>query len=209
MLVIDFGVLAFSWWALERVWYRQYFRSNLIGDTIGLPAIAGFTTVILTHLPNRRIQAWYTTTWWYLGVLGVGVVIIAAVTYMELHTGNFNWKQEVSPSKAWHTLAWPAFFWILVAPAPAALALADPLWPFLGVIVGIGIWTETLMVDLDCYPTPLGGVVEFSWAAFFRREHPSRIRRDQWINARIWWPRWYLQRYNSEGERVRVTSDVA
>jgi hypothetical protein len=200
MFAIDFGALAVSWWVLERIYYRQYLYSNIIGDAIGLTLIAGFMMVILQRLPNQQIHAWYVSNWWYVGVLVAGILIIAGVTFNELRQDLFNWRQELSPSKAWHALAWPVFFWVLVAPAPAVIASGTPIWALIGALAGVLIWSVSLIADFSRNPPPLGGVVEFSWLAFFQTEHPSRVRTDQWGAQRKPLPWWFNMYYTPEGE---------
>lgn len=212
VFAIDAGVLMFCWWVLERVFWRQYFLSNIFGDTIGLPLIALGEIGLLQHLPDHAVNEWYTTWWWYVLAAVVPTLAFAKVTWDEYRSDPktgvrlTNKAQFLSPSKLYHTVMWPLFAFILVAPAPAALSLiGEDSSDMLRAMGGVVIWGFSLFaIDFNRVVPPLGGIVEFQWNRLLRRK-PSSIRVDQWerVYGADWigWkaPLWFRPRYTPQG----------
>lgn len=202
-LLIDAGVLFVCWFAIERIWHRQYFYSNLIGDTLGLPLIAWCVATVLAK-SDHRFTSWYTSKWWFGG-------LFAALTigwlWHTFHDFSVNRAQRLAPASVWHTTFWSYFAFIMLAAAPPVLVrvFGHPgrnLAPLVALLAGLAIWGGTYARDVTTHPPPLGGGVEFNWTKFFQ-PHPAKIRVDQWLDAGKTYPQdfpgWFHRYYLPDG----------
>ena len=195
-LLIDAGVLFFCWWGIERIWHRQYYLSNLLGDTLGLPAIA-FGSAEVMRSTHHTLHSWYTSPWWLIGL------------FLVLNVGWFNFTfrdpavnraQRQAPSSIWHTTLWPYFAFIMLAPAPAVLSnLSNNWWAVPVLVFGIVVWCTTYVYDVTRRPPPLGGGVQYSWKEHFAGRAAASIRLDEWQKAEKALPDWFYRYYDKNG----------
>jgi hypothetical protein len=196
MFAIDAGVLMFCWWVLERTWHRQYYTSNTVGDTIGLPLIAFGSALVLKRI-DHRLDGWYTNKWWFIGLFAV---LTAGWMWLTFHDVHVNQAQRLAPSSLWHTFGWSYFAFIMLAAAPAVLSnLSKMWWAVPAIVIGIAFWAVTYAKDVHTDPPPLGGGVEFSWSKLLKGDNPSQIRVDEWQAAGKPLPDWFYQYYNADG----------
>jgi hypothetical protein len=106
-----------AWMLLEGHFGRTRYISFALGDLVLLPMVAGLAAWVLQH--RYVASGWYTARWWHFAMLALGYAISIG---MEL-TSQFNWRQEVSPSKLWHTFIFGlVFYWLAMVAIPLWLA---------------------------------------------------------------------------------------
>lgn len=198
---INAGVMMFCWWGLERVFVRDYFLSNLIGDSLGLTLVAFGEAWVIRKLPDCTLDRWYTNRWFYVVLLAV---LAVGWYWFTFHDPDVNRAQRLSPASLWHTAMWPYFAFM---PLAIAIPVLSNAWRAPGFVVialiGLAIWGATLYRDMTTHPPPLGASMEFQWGKWLRHplwgQPPVRIRVDQYRRSGKALPGWFHERWRTDG----------
>jgi len=143
---IDFGAIMAIRVFAEGECYLGRFWSFKIGDTIGLPVLAGFAAVVVSE---GHFSGFYTQLWWHLLILCLGYLISLGVQVKNLSTGKFTWEEVKKPSELWHTAVFGVMFYLVATVLAATIADHDPFWAMVGSFAGLGIWIIGVAADLS------------------------------------------------------------
>ena len=161
---IDFGVIS-ALMAFEELrgqprLARGRFLTFIINDTLVIPpflAVAAYTMQRAGY-----VEGWYTQPWWHYLALAIGFGLSFGLEAAAIKTGQFTWRQELSPSKLWHTIVFGLMgYWMitgLVASLsnPASAATDAAIW-------GLTIcWIAVVAKDAD-RGLPQNAHCEWSW----------------------------------------------
>jgi hypothetical protein len=123
---------------------RQFFPSFIYGDLF-LPLGIASSAVALRHFNSP--EAWYASRWFNWLVLGAGVVISLIFEILAIGGKRFTWKQELAPSKVWHTIAFVLLFYLAVMTVIPLLVTRDPAWAAILAFVGYLGWAICVYLD--------------------------------------------------------------
>ena len=143
MLVIKFLLMRFE----PLGWSRSYHRAGTIGDIFLAVAIVLSSQTIGSFSSDNQ---WFVSNAWNWTVLLVGVctIIVIEIGFHVLIMRHLSWRQQLAPSKLWHTLLFPLVFYTAVIPLLPMLHSRQPTWVFVCAIVAYAVWFTLLIYDL-------------------------------------------------------------
>jgi hypothetical protein len=146
-LLIDWGVVLLIKRFEPLGWKRAYWWSGLYGD-IFLPLGIASSAVVLRSF--KPYDMWFTSRWWNWLVLMLGILIIflVEIVFLFKKTQVYTKKQELMPSKLWHTILFPVMFYLSVITIIPLFSAHTPLWAFILALAGYGGWIFTVFHDI-------------------------------------------------------------
>ncbi|HEX7456254.1 MAG TPA: hypothetical protein VF303_02200 [Candidatus Nanoarchaeia archaeon] len=144
VFAIDFGAIMLIRVFGERKFYFSRFWSFKIGDTIGLPVLAGFASIVVS---DGNFTGFYTELWWHILVICLGYVISFSLQVNNLLTGFFTWEDVRNPSEVWHTFIFGVMFYLVVTVLFAVAADREPVWAAVLAFTGLGVWVLGVAID--------------------------------------------------------------
>lgn len=122
---------------------RVKYLTFRVNDTIVIPPFLALCAWVMQSHPNP--QGWYTERWWHWTALGASLAMSLIVELMSVKDGAFTWRQEIGPSKLYHTLIFGVMgYWMFTG---LAAALANG-------------WHDSVLTLI------IWGVVSWGWVVF-------------------------------------------
>ena len=151
VFTIDFGIIMLIRVFVEREFYLGRFWSFIIGDSIGLPVLAGFAAVVVS---DDEFTGFYTEVWWHLLIIHVLIISVGYVAILGLQARNlkteFFTREDIRiPSERYHTFIFGVMFYLVVTVLFATAADHDPLWATVAAFTGLGVWILGVAIDLS------------------------------------------------------------
>lgn len=143
VLGIDYGVIS-ALMKLENAIKmpqtpRQKYLTFRVNDTVVIPPFLALCAWIMQDHPSP--QGWYTDRWWHwtalLGSFGLSLVI----ELLSIKAHIFTWRQEISPSKLYHTLIFGVMGYWMLTGLVAGFANRDEgqWWGIIDVLVAVWV----------------------------------------------------------------------
>lgn len=158
VFLADFGTILGLRVLLEHKLYFSRWKAYWLGDSIFLPLYAAFAATAFNHaVPKGK---WYTSTWYHLLFLPLGMLISVLWQYSEIKAGHISPEVNALPSEMWHTTIRGVGIWFI---GQSFLALIfgpkKTKWAFRLALLSLGgyvltfifdaIWTDHSAVTLD------------------------------------------------------------
>lgn len=142
MLGIDYGVInalmdsesALRPPMVARVKYQTF----TINDTIVIPPFLALCGAIMHDHPNP--SGWYTDRWWHWVALVVPTLGSIVMEILAVRGGVFTWRQELSPSKLYHTIIFGVMGYWMLTGLVAGLANSHLGYSALALWVLVACW---------------------------------------------------------------------
>lgn len=120
VFAFDFGILlAIRNWERGSLFVPWDNRTFAIGDSIFLPAYAGFAAMSLRSDPP--VSALFRSKRWHLAVIAAGIALAVGLDLIAVGAGHTSVFAQFRPSKAYHTAIVPVLFYLLVSVLPLHL----------------------------------------------------------------------------------------
>lgn len=183
VFAVDFGIICGLMW-LEGTppWERTHYKTFLWNDTIFIPLYVGVAVVVMQSSPT--LHGFFTERWWHIGVLCFGFVFSFSLEWDALKNGQYTWKQELSPSKLWHTFVFGImFYWLVSSIIPVLVAVVrvthGPMLFALIVVAICGFLYNTIRDAM--LPWPKDARMEGSWRTWdwHPRQYPP------WLSGKV------------------------
>lgn len=149
VLFADAGVM-FLLMCLEGIppWQRHLYFTVMVNDLCVYPVYAAMVVLILRGIRFSSLY-WFMDRTFHVRVLYAGFVISAACEIIALATGEYTLAQELSPSKAWHTVIFGVMFYWMVMPLPAVFSVRRPRLAFTVVLLCIVAALTAMAIELS------------------------------------------------------------
>lgn len=145
VFIIDFGMVMSITAFKDREIYFGRWWSFRIGDTVGLPALAGFGAVVVS---SGDFHGFYTQWPWHVGMLFLGVFLSFRLNYNNLKSGQYTWKDVKHPAEIYHSIVMVFMVYFLGTLMTAMLFDGDPLWATIVAYLGFGVWFACVLFDM-------------------------------------------------------------
>lgn len=127
---IDFGIICalmcFEELRGKPVRARHKFLTFIINDTLVIPGLLATRAYVVQR--SNTGDSWYSQSWWYLAMLGLGVLISVGLEVVGVKEGDFTLRQEFSPSKLYHTIVFGPVFAAFVTSVPVVVMNRPAIW---------------------------------------------------------------------------------
>ncbi len=182
MFIADFGVIYLlmiaEGFSKEGVmpWHRSHYKTFLWNDTVFIPLYMFMAAVLLRGEPAH--SALYTEGWWHVSLLILGFAISLFLEFGAVKFGQYTMRQELSPSKLWHTFIFGiVFYWLASTIIPVLMAASKQKDLTSGILVAAAIIGFVYNTYRDSYlPFPKDAHLEGSWLKWdwHRRSYKQR-----------------------------------
>lgn len=148
IFVLDFGVTCLLMILEGRSpLHRQLYTTFVLGDAIYLPIYTIIAVVVIDHMPSWQVgRMWYTSPTWHRVVLLAAFAFSIGIELLAVRSGQYTMRQELSPSKLWHTIVFvPVFYWA-ISSLPFVLHNSPPRWKTVTFCLLV-LWIVAMKVD--------------------------------------------------------------